>query len=183
MARVRVLTVCALLVIGVFVFWRTHTKAPTVRDEFFYNVAFHFRAPDVCDKINRFAEGRGDGWEEPGYQTSYMRSNCYFDLAGALHDSQLCDHVRPFNTLFEDGSKWNPIDCRLLRDDKPLGPVPQAREQFVQTMKSLGYSIDTGQRSQLGAFGAYWDFFLRLAKEDANAPERQEFLRKVRAME
>jgi hypothetical protein len=85
---------------------------PTEQDSFFYGVAGQFREPVFCGRISRYAAGSVDGWGRPGYQIIYLQSQCYFYLAGELHDVSLCDKVRPISRGLFDGSKFTPQACR-----------------------------------------------------------------------
>jgi hypothetical protein len=131
--------ICALLI----AWWAYRTfgqrlDLPTDRDRFIYAVATQFREPGLCQKISRHAEGSGGGTLGglPGYNVSYLQSNCYWNLAAVLHDPSLCDKVRPISKGFLDGSKYNPAECRANRASG-IGVVDQ--HTIVAMMRKLGY--------------------------------------------
>jgi hypothetical protein len=115
---------------------------PTERDEFFYQVALEFADPALCKKISTYASSGGSDWATPpGYQISYLQSYCYYNLAGAMRDLSLCDHVRPLSTSSYDGSKFNPQDCRLKSQSAPAGSAVDPHT-VVQWLQKLGYGAD-----------------------------------------
>src|ERR1039457_7037486 len=60
---------------------------PSERDYFFYGVALDFKDPALCARIPRYVSNGGSNWSTPpGYQISYLQSDCYYNLAGATHD-------------------------------------------------------------------------------------------------
>lgn len=85
----------------------------TERDIFTYEVAMQFKDPGLCEKISRYAEGWGGGMGPKGYEISYLRSQCFYNLAGTLHDLSLCDKVRPISKGVRDGSKYSSNWCRV----------------------------------------------------------------------
>src|SRR5437879_9542370 len=64
----------------------------TGRDDFFYVVAWNFREPAICQKIDRTAIGRDD--QRDDHELTYMRSDCYRNIAAMLNAPALCDNVR-----------------------------------------------------------------------------------------
>ena len=117
----------------------TPTLTPIAdRDVFFYSVSVHFKAPQSCSKIGRYAAGGFSN--ERGYQIAYLRSRCYYDLAQIVNDPKLCDQVKPLVSDGMDGSRYSPTECR----NKVSDPVAQAsaylrREVFVQMMEAAGF--------------------------------------------
>jgi hypothetical protein len=55
----------------------------TARDDFFYVVAWNFREPAICQKIDPSAIGRDDQRED--HELTYMRSDCYRNIAAMLN--------------------------------------------------------------------------------------------------
>jgi hypothetical protein len=97
----------------------TPTLTPIVdRDFFFYSVGINFQAPQSCSKIARNAAGGFSG--ETGYQVVYLRSRCYYDLAQALNDTELCEHVRPLVFEGQDGVRYSPAECRNNKVPDPI---------------------------------------------------------------
>jgi hypothetical protein len=127
----------------VLVWWglREATTSPlqplTDRDLFVYQVALEFKEPGLCQKIPPYAEGKGSG-DQPGYQISYLQSDCYFELASALHDTALCDNVRPVSKGMRDGSKYAPKWCRVGQRFNSVGIVDP--HTISTWMQALGYS-------------------------------------------
>lgn len=110
----------------------------TERDHFFYSVSTHFKAPESCNKIGRYASSPVS--REPGYQIAYLRSRCYYDLAQMVNDPKLCDQVRPLASEGMDGSRYSPAECKSRVPD----PANQTtaylrREVFVQLMEAAGF--------------------------------------------
>jgi hypothetical protein len=112
-------------------------QALTERDIFIYEVALQFKEPELCQKISPYAEGKGVGGD-PGREISYLQSDCYFELAGALHESSLCDKVRPISKGILDGSKYAPEWCRV----SPSPPVISIvnTHTVAAWMRQLGYT-------------------------------------------
>jgi len=139
----------------------TPTLAPIVdRDFFFYSVGVHFQAPESCSKIGRNAAGGFS--KETGYQMAYLRSRCYYDLALALNDTKLCDHVRPLVFEGQDGARYSPAECR----NKVPDPITQRssylrREVFVQIMEAAGFEKQALEyrRSRYQEGAAFFDLY------------------------
>jgi hypothetical protein len=137
----RYTSVFAVLVLGLCGYhWVvTPMLAPiTDRDEFFYSVAVHFKAPQACSKIGHYDSGGFS--EQPGYQIAYLQSRCYYDLAQTVNDLKLCDQVRPLTLEGQDGARYSSAACRNNVPD----PVIQVsaylkQEDFVQLMEAAGF--------------------------------------------
>lgn len=112
-------------------------QPPTDRDIFIYQVAMQFKDLDLCQKIPPFAEGNGSG-DRPGYQISYLQSDCYFKLANTLHDPSLCDKVKPVSKGMRDGSKYTPESCRSYRGYSGIEVV--SPYTVTTWMRQLGYT-------------------------------------------
>jgi len=112
------------------------TDTPSDRDSFIYEIAISFREPGLCQKITPYAEGGEAGWARPGYQISYLQSNCYLYLAASLPDPSLCDKVRPLRKGFLDGSKMTPEFCR---SNRVVGGAAADGHVVVAAMRRLGY--------------------------------------------
>jgi hypothetical protein len=159
----------ALLILGggSYHWLTTPTLSPIVdRDVFFYSVGINFQAPQSCSKIARTAGGGNS--KDPGYQVAYLRSRCYYDLAQALNDTKLCDHVRPLVFEGQDGSRYSPAECR----NKIPDPVSQRssylrREVFVQMMEAAGFekqALDY-RRSQYQERAAFFDLYEQVRQD------------------
>ena len=129
---------CALLVAWwLYRSFGQRSEPTTERDTLLFGVALQFKAPELCEKIPRDAAGAEVGWGQPGYQISYLQSECYFNLASELHELSLCDKVRPLSGGSLDGSKYNPDSCRAGRNYQAGGVDPH----IVTTwMRQLGYT-------------------------------------------
>jgi hypothetical protein len=129
--------VCGLLIAWVlFRMFGQRVDMPNDRDSFIYEIALNFREPGLCQKIARYAEGCEAGFARPGYQISYLQSDCYLYLAAALPDRSLCEKVRPLRRGFMDGSEITPEFCRLNRVSAGASADQQV---VVATMRKLGY--------------------------------------------
>lgn len=122
----------------------------TEQDSFFYQVAMQFKEPSLCEKISRYAEGSGFGGY-PGYEISYLQSQCFYNLAGALHDPSLCDKERPISRGIRDGSKYSPGWCRV----SPGSAAPIIGPHVGEWMRRLGYRDEDIQHAlHRGAFNS-----------------------------
>ena len=111
-------------------------------------MANQFKDPALCQRISPYAAGPGSNWATPpGYQISYLQSYCYYNLAGAIPDLSLCDHVRPLSTGSYDGSRFNPEDCRLHSQSAPAGAVVDPHT-VVKWMRKPGYGEQDVYESQ-----------------------------------
>lgn len=145
-----VIYVLVIAVCGVGLFGQEQ-GVPAQRDFFIYGVAMEFRDPLLCQKIPRDVTSGGHNWSTPpGYQISYLQSECYYNLAGKTHDLSLCDHVRPLSTGSFDGSKYNPEDCRLHSQTAPvIGGVDP--HMVVEWTRKLGYGDQDVHEAQYRA--------------------------------
>jgi hypothetical protein len=146
----------------------TPTLAPiTDRDEFFFSVAVHFKAPQACSKIGRDDDGGFS--QQTGYQIAYLRSRCFYDLAQITKDLGLCKHVRPLNNGNQDGRRYSPEGCREQVSD-PIPPVSAylERENFVKLMDSAGFEgvAMAFRRERYRNDAAFLDLYER-ARQDA----------------
>ena len=105
------LAVAGALILLAIHYWPQTVTLPTPCDQFYYAVAIDFTAPEFCGKITRRARGGGGGFNPIGYQTKYLRSECFYDLARATQNPDLCTEVMPLNEMFLDGSKFNEASC------------------------------------------------------------------------
>jgi hypothetical protein len=129
---------CALLVAWwLYRPFGQRSEQATEWDTFLFGVALQFKAPELCEKIPLYAAGAGAGWGQPGYQISYLQSECYFNLASELHDLSLCDKVRPLSRRSLDGSKYNPDSCRAGQKSHAGGVDPHV---VTTWMRQLGYT-------------------------------------------
>jgi hypothetical protein len=146
----------------------TPTLAPiTDRDEFFYGVAIHFKAPQVCSKIGRDDDGGFS--EQPGYQIAYLQSRCYYDLAQTTKDFSLCKRVRPLRYENQDGGRYNSESCReQVPDPVPQGSAYLQRGNFVKLMDSAGFEATAMafRRERFRNDAAFFDLYEH-ARQDA----------------
>jgi hypothetical protein len=159
---------------------------PTARDDFFYVVAWNFKEPAVCQKIDSNAIGRED--QRDDHDLTYMRSDCYRNIAAMLNTPELCDNVRSASLDRLVGSlvaRWN---CRGQRYTWGTAS-PADGNHFVEMMRAAGYGDE--QLSHLiyernpnnriynphPTGEEYWDYFWYLATEDTSA--RSRFLSRV----
>ena len=112
-------------------------QIPTDLDNFYYVTAVNLKHPEICQKINASAMGGGDRWSR-GYQIRTMQSECYMDLAAALHDPGLCDRVKPVRTESEDGSKVDKNYC-VEQINAPTIVTPRDMDSFAKLMQKAGY--------------------------------------------
>ena len=117
-------------------------QSPTDLDDFFYLVAFNFKAPAVCGKIQPMAQGDTSQNAERGYRIETLQSKCYRNLATALHDPSLCEHVRPVRSGQYDGSKIDRAYCvqgsRGTLQELAT-PNPHRMDPFVEIMRRAGF--------------------------------------------
>jgi len=147
----------------------TPTLDPIIdRDEFFYSVAIHFKAPQACSKIGRYDAGGFSG--QPGYQIAYLQSRCFYDLAQITKDVGLCKHVRPLNSENQDGRRYNPEPCR----DHVPDPIPQVsayleRETFAKLMDSAGFegAAMAFRRDRYRNDAAFFDLYEHIRQDPA----------------
>ena len=166
----------AVIVLAGYGLDRAFTKPllpPTDRDFFFFDVAVQFPAPDVCSKINPYALGSEAAFSTPGYQVSYLQSECYYDLAGVSGDLSLCEKVLTAHERGLDGSKYSPTGCKHQQNPY-AGPRFGAKDAaFEQIMRDLGYSRKS--------YEDYRSMYKQiLYQSDANT--RADFLRRVMEM-
>jgi hypothetical protein len=106
------------------------------RDDFFYVVAWNFRYPEVCQKINSQAIRRDDQ-SSPGEPT-YMQTDCYRNVAAVTHDPSLCDHVRASTLELLIGSPFAKAKCR--KQGFTTGSAfPYDEASLSQMMQAAGY--------------------------------------------
>jgi hypothetical protein len=127
-------------------------QSPTEKDIFLYGVAMQFKDPGPCERISRFAEGSGGGMGPPGYEISYLQSQCFYNLAGSLHDLSLCDRVRPISKGVRNGSNYSPSWCRV----RPGAAAGMVNSHTIETwMQRLGYKGEDIQHALYpGAFNS-----------------------------
>jgi hypothetical protein len=112
---------------------------PTGEDHAYYYIAVTLRAPEVCERIAPYAQGARQS-NLPGFEISYLQSDCYYDLARELRDVSLCGKVRPASKWPMDGSEISPAGCKKrldgtittasLLDDGSLTPIIRAAGSF-----------------------------------------------------
>jgi len=111
-------------------------QRPTDLDDFYLVTAINLKAPEICAKISASAEGNGGS--QRGYQIQTMQAECYMQLAGALHDPGLCDHVKPVRTEYRDGSKVDKSYCVAQMNENRIA-TPYDIPAFAKLMQKAGY--------------------------------------------
>ncbi len=111
-------------------------QMPTALDDFYFVAAVNLKAPEICPKIN--ASATGGGGSERGYQVQTMQSECFMDVAAALHDPSLCDRVKPVRTEYRDGSKLDKSYCLAQLSDH-TSPIPRDMAAFAMLTQKAGY--------------------------------------------
>jgi len=165
-------------------------RLPSDLDDFFNAVAMAFEAPEVCERIDETA--RGGGGSEHGAQIQRLRSECYLDIAQAIRDPKLCDHVTPVRTDTLDGSRLDKAYCLASLSGVTTSVYPRM-DAFASFMRKLGYDdpqitisrrthwpVDTSSRATTSK--DYWDFAFNLAVS-GRAQDRAEFLKRVMSLQ
>jgi hypothetical protein len=112
-------------------------RPPSARDDFYYVVAWNFRQPAICEEIDARSIGREDQRDEDRGLT-YLRSDCYRNVAAQLHDPTVCSNVRSAGIDRLAGSLVAQWKCR--HQHNTWGTAWPADEQgFVQVMRAAGY--------------------------------------------
>lgn len=88
----------------------TVQREPNAHEFFYYTVGVDMDAPELCKKISPGAYTAA-GANPKGYQISYLKSQCFKDIAINTRNPKLCDEVIPLSTLFVDGSKISKEQC------------------------------------------------------------------------
>ena len=151
----------------------------TARDDFFYVVAWNFREPAICQKIDPSAIGRDDQRED--HELTYMRSDCYRNIAAMLNAPALCENVRSAGMDRLWGSQVTKWNCR--RQHYTWGTAwPADGQNFVKMMQAVGYGekhlaevVDNPNYKTYPTTDVYWNYFSYLAYEDKTAA-RNDFL-------
>ena len=118
---------------------RLPMHTPTAHDDFFYVVAWKSKMPEVCGKISPLALGRED--QSSGNGFTFLRSDCYRNLAALAHDPSLCNHVNGANLELLAGSPRAKSACRSQHYTTGTAE-PASGTDFFATVKELGYSDD-----------------------------------------
>ena len=118
---------------------RLPMHTPTAHDDFFYVVAWKSKMPEVCGKICPLALGRED--QSSGNGFTFLRSDCYRNLAALAHDPSLCNHVNGANLELLAGSPRAKSACRSQHYTTGTAE-PASGTDFFATVKELGYSDD-----------------------------------------
>ncbi len=111
-------------------------QMPTDLDDFYLVTATSLEAPEICAKIS--ASAKGGGGSERGYQIRTMQAECYMQLAATLHDSGLCDRVKPVRTEYRDGSKVDKSYC-VAQMSAPGVSTPYDMPAFAKLVQKAGY--------------------------------------------
>jgi hypothetical protein len=137
-------------------------------------VARNFREPAICQKTDPTATGRDDQRED--HKLTYMRSDCYRNIAAMLNAPALCDNVRSAGIDRLWGSQVTKWNCR--RQHYTWGTAwPADGQNFVKMMQAVGNpNYKTYPTTDI-----YWNYFSYLANEDKTAA-RNDFLAHVTAL-
>src|SRR5262249_50767452 len=100
------------------------------------------KSPELCAKISPLAEA-GVGFGEPGRQTWFVQSLCYYELATQTGHAKLGAHVRARITPFLDGSSYSAAHClieALHSEHEP--PIERLVDEpmLKQLLMRMGYS-------------------------------------------
>jgi hypothetical protein len=148
---VLIIIILILCILG-YVLYRVYTGSLYFGNEynlsycqsFVQEVAVNFEQPDLCNKISSSAIGSVAGFNPPGIQITYARSDCFGDIAKETGDTNLCTQVKPASTLFLDGSGNNEGSCQFnvsvgTRDMHMLMAAGQ-NPNLDKIMQQLGYT-------------------------------------------
>jgi len=159
----------ALLILGWCIYrWPPRMNPITDRDEFFYSVSTHFKAPQACSKIGHYVAGGFS--EQPGYQIAYLQTRCFYDLAQITKDDGLCKHVRPLHYENQDGRRYSPEGCReQVSDPVPQGSAYLQRENFVRLMEAAGFEAAAMafRRERYRNDAAFFDLYEHVRQDEA----------------
>lgn len=178
--------------------FRLSMHPASARDDFYYVVAWNFKQPSACEKIDPRAIGRTDQ-RKIGGDLTYMQSDCYRNVAALLHDPALCSRVKSAGLDRLIGSTPEKTECSLELYTQGTAS-PSDGQEFVQTMRAFGYSdqvigrwirgatlVPQGAQEPALTAEAYWNFFQDIANPQ-NVPPNQfpiaesahdQFLRRV----
>lgn len=169
--QIGIWAVLAVVVVAAIIRFRPPPTSATTRHElFFYTVAINFQVPEFCAKIPADALGGTAGAAPKGYQITYLRSQCFYYLAPALHDPRLCDEVKPLKTLTLDGSQINKSGCLDHLRDTSLVGAAMPEEILPGIMNQIGYND-----KDVGGPNHYMAFYRSLIQ----GPGRAEFLKRA----
>lgn len=202
----------AAFTLALWIWWgvpqvsRLSMRPASAQDDFYYVVAWNFKEPLVCEKIDSHAIGRSDQRDSDGGWT-YMRSDCYRNVSALRHDPALCERIESAGLDQLIGSRIAKSECREHPYTRGTAS-PADGQEFVRVMRAAGYgdkeiedwfyhanSPNDTQHSSAVRIPVpkaedYWDFFFDIANPLNVAPSRYsiaesahwEFLARVLAM-
>jgi hypothetical protein len=112
---------------------------PTAHDDFFYVIAWKSKTSEVCSRISPFALGRDD--QSSGNTFTFLRSDCYRNLAALTDNPSLCNHVNGASLELFAGSLWAKSACRKQYFTTGTAE-PASGTEFFATVQELGYGDD-----------------------------------------
>jgi hypothetical protein len=105
------------------------TRAPTIFELAYGDLARDFDVPELCEKIGPDTVEHGPFFGHPQMQIRYVQSKCFYDLAVKRQDATLCLHVRTISTFGRSGSGVSNDACRFAIEARPAsygGTYPAA---------------------------------------------------------
>ena len=163
----------------IFFFFKNGAAAEVIKErqanenEWDYEaIATTMNYPKLCYKIYQRAITNGAPWSPKGFQISYLRSQCLFDIAKNLNDPALCtDDIKPYSTFSFDGSRITKAEC-LLKVNETISehshPVTNGSFRHPkEVLQSMGYTKemipkDIIENEQGVEFGYWYDYFLQI---------------------
>jgi hypothetical protein len=115
--RTRLLTTVLVACAGSVVLAKTH--APTIFELAYGDLAKHFDAPDLCEKVGRDTVEHGPIFGGSEMQIRYVQSKCFYDFAVTSRDARWCDNVRTISTFWRKGSGVSDEACRFAVEAVP----------------------------------------------------------------
>lgn len=116
-------------------------RSPTEHETVMYFFAQNVGETALCDKISWAAyQSYSVLFGEGG--ASFLRSDCYEQVAQARHDASICWHVRPLIDFSPISAGYSALSCwRRTRNGDKSG-IGLADDVLIRTFKQLGYDID-----------------------------------------
>jgi hypothetical protein len=133
------------------------TSPSDLCQRFMYSIASDFNQPDLCLKISPSLIGETGSGESSignGMDITYERSECYWNIALATKNENLCSNVKPVSTFFLDGSNFDESSCQngveSTRTPSPQTyPIESANDNgdtdLNNLMAQLGYTPEDMQ--------------------------------------
>jgi hypothetical protein len=114
---------------------------------------------DLCYKISPKAYSRA-GFSPRGYQISYTRSNCFYQVALKTQNRQLCEKVITYETSgCVDGSKISQDECLndITKNERSSAPLPDAE----LILRFLGYTEEDFKNDRFNKDKDFFDLYLK----------------------